>query len=61
MSFLNKIKSFFGLGETKTELTPIEEVTSTNSKAQQKLAMIRRFCEISSPDNNDELMTLYYR
>jgi hypothetical protein len=39
----------------------IEEVTSTNSKAQQKLAMIRRFCEISSPDNNDELMTLYYR
>ncbi len=39
----------------------IEEVTSTNSKALQKLAMIRRFCEISSPDNNDELMTLYYR
>ena len=39
----------------------IEEITSTNSKAQQKLAMIRRFCEISSPDNNDELMTLYYR
>ena len=49
------------LWEPKLPPHAIEEVTATNPKARQKLAMIRRFCEISAPDNDEELASLYYR
>ena len=39
----------------------IEEITATNPKARQKLAMIRRFCEITALDDENEFMSLYCR
>ena len=49
------------LWEPKAPPHAIEEVTATNPKARQKLAMIRRFCEISAPGDDEQLASLYYR
>jgi hypothetical protein len=49
------------LWEPKAPPHAIEEVIATNPKARQKLAMIRRFCEISAPGDDEQLASLYYR
>jgi hypothetical protein len=49
------------LWEPKAPPHAIEELTATNPKARQKLAMIRRFCEILAPGNDEQLASLYYR